>query len=388
MAIPREVKVGAFVLAGMIALGFAIFLIGTEHGVFRPKVRFQSIFSDVEGLKAGSPVRMGGVDVGSVIDVRYSRDAADAKIYVTLSVANPSAGRIRADSVATIEGKGMLGDKMIVITVGAADQPVLAPGSTIKSEKGGGMEEMLARADAISVKAEKVMTNLESTTTTFADEKFKGDIEKAVTAASGILQKINEGDGYATRILNDPAEAEKISRLLTNLERTTAELTETVHNVNQVVARINQGPGFAHDVIYTDKPTETLASFGAAADEVAVSLKGIREGNGPARSLLYGDEESDELMGNLNAMSTDLRTIVADMRSGKGTLGALLVDPSVYEDIKMILGNVDRNRTLRALVRYSIQQDETPPGVTVTDPSPPKASGPGPGASSAASDKP
>ena len=53
------------------------------------------------------------------------------------------------------------------------------------------------------------------------------------------------------------------------------------------------------------------------------------------------------------------------MRQGKGTVGALLVDPSVYEDMKMVLGNVERNDVLRALVRYSIKQDEKKPEVQV-----------------------
>ncbi len=374
MAIVREVKVGAFVLAGMIAVGIVIFLIGEEHGVFSPKQQFEAVFTDVEGLKAGSPVRMGGVDVGSVVEVQYSEDAADASIYVTLAVARHAAGRIRGDSIATIEGKGMLGDKMIVISIGS-DPRVVEPGSQITTEEGGGLEQMMERADAISVKAERVMANLETTTNTFADESFRDDLALAMKSMSGILQKVNEGDGYAARVLSDPREADQISRLLANLEQTSQELNQTVRNVNAVVSRIHNGPGFAHDVIYTDKPTATLESFGTAADEVAVSLKGIREGTGPAKSLLYGDEGSEELMGNLNAMSADLRHIVADMRSGKGTLGALLVDPSIYEDIKMILGNVDRNATLRALVRYSIQQDETPPAVEVKDPA--KRTGPG-----------
>jgi phospholipid/cholesterol/gamma-HCH transport system substrate-binding protein len=206
---------------------------------------------------------------------------------------------------------------------------------------------------------------------------------------SGILQKVNEGDGYAARVLSDPQEADRISQLLTNLTQTSQELNQTVRNVNAVVDRINRGPGFAHDVIYSDKPSETMQSFGAAADEVAISLKGIREGNGPAKGLLYGDEDSEELMGNLNAMSTDLRHIVADVRAGKGTLGALLVDPSVYEDVKMLLGNVQRNATLRALVRYSIQQDETPPRVEVKDRSAAgKHSGPPPGNGSSQAESP
>ena len=56
------------------------------------------------------------------------------------------------------------------------------------------------------------------------------------------------------------------------------------------------------------------------------------------------------------------------MRAGKGTIGALMVDPSVYEDVKLLLGNVERNKALRALVRYSIEKDEKVGPVRVTDP--------------------
>ena len=73
-------------------------------------------------------------------------------------------------------------------------------------------------------------------------------------------------------------------------------------------------------------------------------------------------------MGNMSAMSDDLREIVANMKAGRGTLGALLVDPSVYEDIKQLVGNVERNQVLRALVRYSIKQNENRPHVDVREP--------------------
>jgi phospholipid/cholesterol/gamma-HCH transport system substrate-binding protein len=92
--------------------------------------------------------------------------------------------------------------------------------------------------------------------------------------------------------------------------------------------------------------------------EIHEDLRAIREGNGIAHALLYGDDSSQHVMGNLNAMSDDLRAIVGGMREGKGTLGALLVDPTVYEDIKAAIGNVERNQVLRALVRYSIRADE------------------------------
>ena len=57
-------------------------------------------------------------------------------------------------------------------------------------------------------------------------------------------------------------------------------------------------------------------------------------------------------------MSGDLRAIVDDVRAGRGTIGGLLVDPSIYEDIKRLVGNLQRNEILRSLVRYSIREDE------------------------------
>jgi phospholipid/cholesterol/gamma-HCH transport system substrate-binding protein len=62
-------------------------------------------------------------------------------------------------------------------------------------------------------------------------------------------------------------------------------------------------------------------------------------------------------------MSEDLRTIVAQMKEGKGTIGGLLVDPTIYEDLKSAVGNVERNQVLRALVRYSIRADESKPKI-------------------------
>ena len=84
-------------------------------------------------------------------------------------------------------------------------------------------------------------------------------------------------------------------------------------------------------------------------------------GNGIAHAVLYGDDNSTRVMSNLNSMSDDLRAIVSNVRQGKGTIGALLVDPTVYEDIRSAIGNVERNEVLRALVRYSIKADEQHP---------------------------
>ena len=64
-------------------VGIVVFMIGDERQLFERKVEFQSVFQDVQGLTRGSPVRMGGVAVGSVVDVSYSDDPNDPKLYVS-----------------------------------------------------------------------------------------------------------------------------------------------------------------------------------------------------------------------------------------------------------------------------------------------------------------
>ena len=370
MVTRREVKVGAFVLAGLIMIGVVVFMIGDERQLFERKVEFQSVFEDVQGLTRGSPVRMGGVAVGSVVGVSYSEDSSDPKLYVSITVVKNEARRVRADSVARIENRGLLGDKMVVISIGSAKAPALEPGATIKSEQAEDFSAAIAKIGDVSKQAERVMQNLERTTRSFSDEQFHQDVKSSVKSLSGILNSLDQGEGYASRFLNDPQEADKLSRTISNLERATAELGRTSGRVDAILARVEKGPGFAHDVIYEQGPSKAISQIGGAADEVRLTLKGVREGNGLAKSVIYGDEESQGVMQNLDAMSKDLRQITADLRAGKGTLGALLVDPSVYEDIKLVLGNVGRNKALRALVRYSIQRDEKVRGVEVRDPRP------------------
>jgi phospholipid/cholesterol/gamma-HCH transport system substrate-binding protein len=355
----REYKVGAFVLAGMVAIGSVVFMIGEERQLFKKKLEYETSFTDVQGLGAGSPVRMGGVDIGRVVKVGYDSAPADREIHVHIAVLSDQWQRIKTDSVATIEGKGLLGDKMLVLSIGSANKASLPPGGHIASKEAEDLSTMMNKFAGLPGKVEKVVDNLQKVTDSLADETLTKDLKGSVASLNSVLGAIDRREGYVGRVLSDPKEAEHLSQVVSNLERVTAELDRTAQGVNQVIAQVRTGPGLAHEVIYGDESSKAVSQFGGAAEEVRLTLKGIREGNGVAKSLIYGDDQSQQLMQNLNAMSGDVRQIIADVRAGKGTLGALLIDPSVYEDLKVVLGNVDRNKALRALVRYSIRRDES-----------------------------
>jgi phospholipid/cholesterol/gamma-HCH transport system substrate-binding protein len=373
MALSREVKVGAFVFLGFIGASAIVFLIGDNRSLFDSKVPFHVQFADVQGVKPGSTVRMGGLDIGTVSNVQYPDDPSTSMIDVGLSIVEREAVRIRQSSRATIAAKGLLGDKLVSITPGRPDEPSVPPGGLVASNPAEDFTQLLSKVDTMAQSARGVLDNLETATGTIAEEQFRDDLRQGVHALSQILVALDEKQGYIGRLLRDPAEANRISSMVANLERTTARLDDVLDGVDTVINRITTGPGLAHEVIYGD--SRAIAQIGGAAEELGKTLAGVREGNGLAHGLLYGDTGKggdsalgDKLAGDVSGMSGDLRAMVSDMRAGKGTLGALLVDPSVYEDLKMLLGNVQRNQTLRALVRYSIQRDDQSPGVEVVDP--------------------
>lgn len=372
MAWSRNIKVGAFVLVGLALFSWITLLVGEEAAMFERKMPLSARFDDVKGLRPGASVRMGGVIIGTVGKVGFREGTDDLGLVVEFQVNQKEAPRLREGTTASIEPKGLLGDQTLVLVPGAGKKALTA-GTQLQPAAPSGLTAVLGKAERMGNDAEKVIGNLEKVSSTLAEPSFRDDVAGTAKALKGVLQSVNDGDGYLGRVLRDKGEAERLSRAVSNLEQSSAELSRLLGSLNRVVARVQEGPGFAHDVIYGTGPSETLARFGGAAEELQLTLKGVREGNGLAHGLIYGDARADGSMANVTELTRDLKAIVKDVRAGRGTIGALLTDPSVYEDLKLLLGNVQRNRTLRALVRYSIKQDEAAPRAVVADPAAPAA---------------
>ena len=359
MVTSRDVRVGAFVVIGLIFAALVIFLIGEERHMFSSKVQFVTIFEDVEGLKAGSSVRMGGIDVGSVDKVGYAEDSSDVRLHVKFSVDKSQARRVRRDSKVKIESKGFLGDKMLSIFGGDPKVPAIAPGGLIQAEQDPkDLQSALSRVANITAKAEKIMGNLDSTTSALADPAIQEKFKSSVESMSHILQSVDQGPGYVSRLLNDRAEADRLSMTVDRMQQAASQLEQSLASVASITQRVEKGPGLVHELLYSEESAKSVAQIGDAAEELKLALKGVREGHSMAHSLLYGDGSPDHTLAQVSQILTDVHSMLADIRAGKGTLGAFLTDPSVYEDLKLLLGNVERNKSLRALVRYSIEQDE------------------------------
>lgn len=360
-------RVGLFILIALFFGVTLVLVIGNESETFSAKTDYTSLHETADGLRPGNPVFVAGVRAGVVKTVALQDDGL---VLVEFDVVSRSAHLVRGNpggehphriksgeprgSMTVIGGQGLLGDKALEITVGHSSLP---PWPTDKPLPAKPSSDLFAEAEAVVVEVKHTVENLRRVTDPLAEQGFGDDLKRIAENIATISESWAEGDGTVQRLLKDPALADSFTRTVAELEKTTASIRGASARVDSILREVERGNGSVHQLIYGTELIETVSAFGAAGEELAHALQGVRESDSLVNELLYGDDQGN-LLANLNAASADIAAITGEIRAGKGTIGGLLVDPSIYEDVKRLLGDLTRNEILRALVRYSIKRDE------------------------------
>ncbi len=368
-----RLRVGIFVVVAL-ALGASIaFAIGAQENVFAPKTTYHAIFKDVGGLQRGNTVRVAGVNVGSVTEVLIGEGG---KIEVRFRIIDDAVHLIRgmpgvdvetADpppSIVAIGSKGLLGDRIIEITVGPDEYPVWDADLPIPTSVGGGL---LALAERTLTEAEGTARNLRKATDPFADQEFSNDLKETARNLAKASGQIASGEGTVGRLINDAELGRDVKGAVKELRAAGKQVAALSQNLNKITEDIQTNDGTANALLYGTEGRDAIRNIRDTFGQLNTILTDVREGDGAVNQLIYG-ELGDSFMTNLQNASDDIAYLTKETREGKGTVGALLTDPSVYEDIKRLVGDLERNDILRALVRYSIRRDEAREPVEVTEP--------------------
>lgn len=378
------VRAGLFVGLALILFGFVVLLIGKENRLFDRQVRYHAFFENVEGLKRDSPVWLGGLEVGRVVSITFSPDLGDKKIDVVIEMSKSFAPRVRTDCVARVGGRGVLGDKAIDISLGTAEGDPIPINGAIPSGSSGDLTSLLKSGGALMDNLIASSENVRKLTEAFSDPEVAKNLTASVASVRSILGGIERGNGVLHALIYDPKGAAETHRLLTKLADVSTQAERALEQMSLVLEDARTSDGALHALIYDPKAGKAVGQLGDAAGEIATLLHDARTSeNGAIHQLVYGDAKN--LFQNLGAMSEDLRVITGKIRGGEGTLGALVVDPSVYDDLRTVLGNVKRNKVLQELVRITVsnrggldQAGRPTDGRPVSSVSPPPASPPPP----------
>jgi ABC-type transporter Mla subunit MlaD len=285
--------------------------------------------------------------------VRYHTD--HRRITVSMRVDAEKMVHIRTDSRASIASNGVLGDKLINITVGQ-DSP-LADGGRVQTtpsltEEIEGFKEQLY---AITGKVETSLAGVNGLFAALNNDRTKEDLRGLLHNLNEVSGQVSEGKGLVGALISDKQTKEQFTQTLRHVENSAASLDSSLGLLRQ------------------DAP-ELLAQAKKTASSATALLDGVRD---PNNKSVVGRLFHDEAMGqevaqavvNLSRSVAEVSASLAHAESvlaqvdksvseGTGTLGKMIKDPKAYDDLVKLFGNIERNNVVKRLVRYVISQEE------------------------------
>lgn len=349
----ESLKAGLFIITTVGLFALIIFVMGSEKQIFSDQEEYHTVFKDVKGLVEGAPVRLAGITVGRVAGIGFSKNTKDARVHVRLLINEKYLDRIHSDSVATIETQGLLGDRYLSIVAGK-EKELLPPGSTLESMEASEIAEVLNKASQIVDNTVKVSANVNNFIKRLGEETLD-EVTRGARSFSELMGEIEKGDGLLHRMIYSKKDGDQILKAL----------SETSRDLNELVREIKHGEGFLNALVYDPEGGKALRAFSTASEAIASFSSSvsdisdeIRNGDGLAHQLIYGDrtEDLNAIIAKLNQAADNFKKASQALADGSGTLGALMVDPLLYDKLVEITDSAQRSLILRYAIRSSLDK--------------------------------
>lgn len=318
-----ELKIGALTIIAIVIAAVLIFSLTGTRGFFWQRYSLKTRFANVAGLASGSPVRIAGVEVGSVTGV----DFVGNEVEVTFQVKDENRRLITSDSTARLGSVSLLGESAVDITPSTTGTPIpdwgyVAPGRTPAA-----LADMTDQASQGLTELTGLLHDVRQGRGTLGklvtDDQLYAELNRFVTSAGTLTEGLREGRGTLGKLLNDPATANSLEASLRNIESLTRQISE--------------GQGSIGKLVKDDAFSKSLTSATSNIDTLVAKLN---SGEGTAGKLMT----DPALFNRLNSVTERLDQLVTRLNDGEGTAGQLLKDRQLYENMNGAVGD------LRALV--------------------------------------
>jgi phospholipid/cholesterol/gamma-HCH transport system substrate-binding protein len=335
-----ELKIGLISVFAIVMAATLIFLLSGEGGFFWQRYSLKAVFDNIAGLKEGAPVRLAGVEVGSVTATEFIGD----RVEVTVQIGKENQPRVTDASIASLGSVSLLGEAAVDITASSHGTPIPEWGYVPTGRAAGSISDVATQASKGLEEATKLLQSVREGRGTvgklFTDEALYREINGFVGAAEDVARHLSEGRGTLGRLAKDPSAARALEGSLQNLEAVTARirsgegslgrlvndesfsksLATTTANLDALTSRLNRGEGTAGKLVTDAELYNRLNSMADRLDKVAGTLQ---QGNGTAAQLLH----DRQLYENMNAAVLELRSLVKDIRA----------DPKKYLNVRVSL---------------------------------------------------
>jgi phospholipid/cholesterol/gamma-HCH transport system substrate-binding protein len=328
MASPQKVKwsqlkVGILALVAMIILGVLSFLLTGTNGLFTRTAILRTYLDDSAGMAEGATVRLNGIAVGSIDQVRLSGERTKGRIVeISMLVKHEYLASIPTDSKAGISASNLLGDKYINITKGTRPDHV-KDGDTIASLQVQDIPELMAQSSDILAQFQNLLGRADN-------------ILKTVETGNGNIGKLIKDDELYTRATAIEAEVQTLINKVQNSHGTISklfyedglynEIQKPIQRLDSILVDLRAGKGTAGKLLYDPAVHDELQQTLAEAKKMVDNLNA---GKGTAGKFL----KDEQLYQQFNQIMGKLTTVIDKLNSGQGTLGQLLVNPQLYDSL-------------------------------------------------------
>jgi len=290
MKIANETKVG--ILA---AFSIALLIIGYNflkgNAIFSSETVLYAKYSHVDGLGVSKPVMINGFQIGRVDKLQLQPDGS---IVATLKIKGKY--EIPKNSIAKLESTDLLGSKAIVMALGTGND-FAQDGDTLNANVAKGLLETV---EPVQKKAELIIAKMDSILTsvnTILNPNFQKNVDKSFNSIASTLASLEATSKKVDNLVG--SEGSRISSILSNVEAISNNLKQNNQKINAILNNIN-----------------------TITDQVAAA-------------------NFKQTIDNANKAVADLQGIVTKVNNGQGTLGLLVNDTKMYDNLNNASKNLD-----------------------------------------------
>ncbi len=303
MKLNRETKIGLVVVVAIVLVYIGVnFLKGIY--VFNKPVMYYGIYEKVNGLQASNPVVLNGFKIGQVRSVELI-DGGRGGLIVSMTIYEDVA--IPKDSKAALKSADLLGSMQIDIRLGKSSIMAQSGDTLTPTIEGDLVEEVNAQLRPIKVKAEGLISSVDSVIRVMEAILNADSQQNLIESFQGINNAIASLERTAFRVDTlVKEEKSRISSILQNIDNLTKTLSDNSENLSSILTNFNT----ISDQLAKAEIANTINSANEALSELKTAIEKINSGDGSLGMLL----NNDSLYNNLNMASNNLDLLLEDMR--------------------------------------------------------------------------
>ncbi|MCP2038613.1 MlaD family protein [Chryseobacterium sp. HSC-36S06] len=304
----QKLRLGLFVLIGFLIFTLTVYYIGSKQQLFGKTEILKANFNNVNGLQPGNSVRFSGINAGSVKKIEI---ISDTLISVEMNIDSEVFKFIKKDAQASIGSDGLVGNMVVNILPGTGNMPSVKSGDLIQSEKKASADDLLKTLSKTNENAQAITRNFleisekinEGNGTLgmlLNDENAGNDLKNSVSdlrASIAYLKYSTKGTTHTINQLNqmisgldrkenmigvlkDSAVANRIKKVIVNLDHSSANINRTVDNLNATISNAKNGKGainyLSNDTVLVNNIDSTMSNINKASYNLNQNLEALK----------------------------------------------------------------------------------------------------------------